>query len=312
MKRFILKFSLFCLLCFSFFLLINKLYTNTNYWKNENNIYKFSNIPNNLELVNVGSSHAVFSMKYDTVPEIKAFNFALAAQPYFYDYAVLKKYIGHLSENAIVLIPISYFGITQKEQYSTFRKRYYRILNRDEMDYWSLKEYLIYAKYPILSAGINKTRLFRDIKAEQMSPFYNHDDSLDGQKLYNYCVRKHEDWTLPELEDGEAGFNHNILAVSKIIDICYQNNLCPVLISMPVTDVLNSLFEQDGDFFSTFDEFSKVLCSKYPELKYLDYSHNADFTSNHKLFADGDHLNNAGAEIFTTDVVEELKQLGLL
>lgn len=312
MKRYLMKFSVFLILCLAIFLLINRLYTNTNYWKSENNVYKFNNIPDDIELANVGSSHAVFAFKYDTIPYIKAFNFALAAQPYFYDYAVLNKYISHMAENAVVLIPISYFGITRGERYSLFRKRYYRFLNRDEMDYWSLKEYLIYAKYPVLSAGINKTRLFRDMTAKQISPFYNHDSHLEEDKIYDYCLAKYEEWTSPDLEQGQKGYEHNIQAVSKIIDLCYSHKLQPVLISTPVTDVLNSIFEEDKDFFTTFDKFGRDLCKKYSGLVFLDYSRSRDFSNKHELFADGDHLNNAGSELFTKDVVKELKMLGLL
>ncbi|MBQ7753432.1 MAG: hypothetical protein IJR80_07230 [Treponema sp.] len=282
----------------------------TNYWKSENNLYKFNNIPNDIELSNIGSSHTVYAMKYDFVPEIKTFNFGLAAQPYFYDYQLLNKFKNHLIKQAVILIPISYFGITQEEQYSLFRKRYYRILTRSEMDYYSFKEYLLYSKYPILSAGMNKTRLFRDIKQEQMSPFYNRTTSLNGHELYDYCLQKHNDWTTKD--NGKTGYEHNILAVSKIIDLCYSNSFIPVLITTPITDVLNDIYEEDGDFFPTFEQFTTDLCNKYPDLLYLDYSRSEEFSHNHELFADGDHLNNFGAEKFTQTVVNELRSRGLL
>lgn len=306
MKLFFIKLTLLTVLLVSAFLFLNKLYTNTNSWKDENNMYKFSNIPDNLTLANVGSSHAVFALKYDVVPEFKAFNFALAAQPYFYDYEILNKYINHFAEKAVVLIPVSYFGITRQEDFSPFRKRYYRILDKKSMDYWSLKEYLLYSKFPILSAGIDKTRFLYDISEENMSAFFNHSDFMQEDELYNYCIKKHKGWTSPEFEFGQEGYNYNIQAVSKIIDLCYSHKLVPVLISIPITDILNSIYEQDKDFFFIFEKFGKELCNKYPELLYFDYSRMEEISTNHKLFADGDHLNNAGAEKFTRLIVKDL------
>ena len=303
MKRFIFKSLLFIVPVVALFFALNALYVNTNYWKGENRINKFDDIPYNLELGNLGSSHTCYGIKYDVEPKINAWNFALDSQRYFWDYGVLKEYIDHFAENAIVLIPISYFGVTGRGDYSEFRKRYYRILPKESMDYWTLKEYILFCKLPFLSAGANRIHIFRDIPKEQMSPYFNRTAFLEGERLLAYCIKKHEGWT--EM-DKAGGYEENIKEISAVIDLCYSHKLRPVLITMPVTDVLNEIYANDIDFFFTFEKFSKELCEKYSDLPYLDYSRDERFSANHSLFADGDHLNTIGAEMFTHILLSDL------
>lgn len=306
MKRFfefIIKVGLILIPVF----VINILYINTNYWKNENLFNKFYDVPYNIQLGNLGSSHGLYGFKYDVVPEITTYNFALSSQPYFYDLALLEKYIDHFEKDAVVIILISYFEITRRPDYS-YRKRYYRILPKSKMDYWSFKENLVYHLFPFVSSDSLIPHIMKDIPKEQMGPFYDRNTYLDDEKLYEYCVEKHLSWTSPELEKGEEGFEQNIKEVSEIIELCYDHNLRPVLITSPVTDVLNDFFEKDKTFFQSFERFSKVLVEKYPDIVYLDYSRNERFSKNHELFSDGDHLNNMGAEEFTKTVISELRE----
>lgn len=313
MKRFLLKLSALLFLILLSVFIGNYLYIRTNWWKGENNINKFDDIPYNLSLGNVGSSHGNFGIKYDAVPEVNAWNFALDSQPYFYDHAVLERYIDHFAENATVLILVSYFEITKLPDYSVYRSRYYRILPKEKLDSWRLKEYIFYNQIPFLSAGFNRIRIFRDVSLEQTSPYYNREKFLTETKLQKYCIEKHKSWTAQGTEKSpQEGYEQNIESVSAIIELCHAHHLCPVLITTPVTDVLNEIYAQDDGFFDTFYKFTSDLCEKYSGIRYFDYSHDKRFSQNHDFFADGDHLNNFGAEKFTRVLVDELKASGLL
>ena len=305
MKHFLFKIFIFAISVF----LLDIRYVQTNYWKSENNVNKFDDIPYNITLANVGTSHGLYGLKYDVVPEINAWNFALSSQPYFYDYAMLNKYIDHFEKDAIVIIPISYFQVTGQVDCAKFRSRYYRLLAKNEMEYWTLKEYIAYCKFPIISAKMNILKTVRDFSKEQMSPYYGRIKHLEGENLYKYCVEKHKGWVNLYKENA---YCENSIAISKIIDFCYAHNLRPVLITAPITDVLNNIYATDETFFPTFYRFSSDLQKKYPDLQYLDYSHNNDFSSNHELFADGDHLNNFGAEKFTKTLISDLKANNIL
>ncbi len=303
MKKFCLKISIIILV----FCLINILYKHTNYWKYENDMNKFYDVPYDIELGNFGSSHGLYGINYDFAPGIRVYNFALKGQPYFYDYALLNKYIVHFSKEAVVIFPISYFNITGYFDFSSFRKRYYRILSKEEMDSWFLKEKIIFSEFPILIAGTDLIKSFLQKPKDNRIL-----DSVETEKLYDYCVEKHDNWTSYEWDNAEIGYQKNIENVSKMIDLCLSKYLVPVIITAPVTDVLNSVYEKDEKFFETFEKFSSDLCRKYPGLVYLDYSRDKRFISNYKLFADGDHLNYYGAEKFTEILLQDLRDKNIL
>ena len=312
MKRFIFK-----ILILLFFLLlplfiINELYVHTNYWKTENGINRFTDVPCNIELGNLGSSHGVFGFKYNSTPSINAWNFALNAQPYFYDFHILKKYINHFKKNGIVLILVSYINITCRMDYSNIRSRYYRLLPLKDLDSWSLKEYICYYKFPILSTKNIIQKIIHDLPNGGIEQCYDKTAFLSEENLLGYCKKRYADWTNTKYDNGQSGYNQNLLEISSIIDLCYDKELTPVLITLPVTNILNKLYESNSNFFLTFEKFTKDLILKYPDLLYLDYSRDKNFSNNHKLFLDGDHLNEIGAQKFTRTVVEELQKRGLL
>lgn len=274
---------------------------------------RFSDILYNLELGNVGSSHACYGIDWSNVPEIRAWNLALSAQPYFYDYAVLRKYIDHFADNAAIVICLSYREIDQVLDCTPYRARYYRILSRNEMDFWSPKECIWYRLLPVLSAGQNALRIFNDFSPERLSPYFNRDTYLDGEELYNYCIKKHKEWTRCDDKITPKGYTQNLDKVVEIIELCHAHRLRPVLITMPVTDVLNNIYkEKTPEFLTTFRQFSADLHERYPDVPYFDYSHDKIFSSHHEFFYDGDHLNNKGAALFTKTLVADLRLAGIL
>ena len=312
MKRFIIKLSVLVFFVCLLVALINQLYMQTNYWKSENYVNQFDDVPYYLELGNVGSSHGLYSFMCDAVPEIKSANLALSSQPYFYDLKMLEKYIDHFEKNAVVIILISYFEITRRPDYSPYRCRYYRLLEKEDLDSWSLKDYIWFKKIPLFSANQNIWKIIHDISTEQMSPYYKRTSYLEEDELKDYCIEKHKSWTSADREKGQEGYNQNLKEVSAIIDLCLSHNLKPVLMTTPVTDVLNEIYENDGNFFPVFKQFTDELLKKYDGLEYFDYSKDEYFSKNHKLFMDGDHLNNFGAEEFTKKVVFDLQSAGYL
>ena len=91
MKRFFFKFIMMILLVSISLLGMNQAYIHTNAFRTMNNIEKFENIPDNIEICNLGSSHGQNSFVYYVIEEV-GFNFALSSQDFYYDYQLLKKY----------------------------------------------------------------------------------------------------------------------------------------------------------------------------------------------------------------------------
>jgi len=307
MKKFLLK----CLLLFSSVGILNLIYIKSNYWKANivNETLKFKYVPGNILLANVGSSHGLVSFDYSNLPK-QGFNFGLSGQQYLYDYLVLKQYIGRFSKNAVLLIPISYFQITRiKTDYQDQRARYYRFLAKEYMDIYSMREKILFTLIPVLTAGDTIKFIIKDIDIPSRLGF------MTEPELIKYCTGKYREWTTDEkyvFESGEEGFVHNKYLVSQIIEFCYDNDIQPVLITTPITSILNNIYaEKSSGFLDTFYRFTRELQEAYPNLHYFDYSHDPRFENDFYLFKDGDHLNTIGAEKFTAIVISDLQASGL-
>ncbi len=79
-----------------------------NGYRHLNDTDKFLHVPTELQVINLGSSHGLNGFDYSEA-SIKGYNMALAAQGFYYDYRILKQYSSHLVDEAVVLLPISYF-----------------------------------------------------------------------------------------------------------------------------------------------------------------------------------------------------------
>ena len=312
MKKFARKCLLFFILILFSIGILNYFYIKTNYWNNNVLTGKFKDVPEHIQLANVGSSHGRRSFYYHNVSYI-SFNFALTGQRFLYDYAILKQYINRFEKNAVLLIPISYNQITSiKTNFRDQRARYYRFLDREYMDVYSIQEKILFTVVPVMTAGKTMRFIIKDQKPTAgISRMVTKEPELT-----KYCIKKHKSWTnnrKSDIKAREERFTKNKYLAGQIIDLCYANNILPVLISTPITSVLNNIYmEKTPDFFDDFYRFTRELQEAYPGLHYLDYSHDPRFENDFSLFYNGDHLNIAGAEKFTPIVVSDLQKSGLI
>lgn len=87
----------------------NGRYKHSDYYRSLNGLLRFESVPEELQVVNVGSSHARYGIDYSGHPELRAFNFAMDSQRMLYDELILEAYASHLQEDALVIIVISSF-----------------------------------------------------------------------------------------------------------------------------------------------------------------------------------------------------------
>ena len=309
MKKFLIKISAVTLPFIILLLVLNYAFSKSYWWT----VYyteqeKFTHVPQNIQLANVGSSHGACSFDYDAFPNLVTYNMGISWQHHRYNYYLIKQYIDFFSENAVMLIPISYFDITRIEKDPLYK--YYKILERKNFPDWSLKDYFLYKIFPFFST---KKPWKKFLMNETNSPITVYKKAaLTEQSVTDNSRVMYELYTKDNgSEKGEEGFQYNIEAVSKIIDLCHEHSIIPVLVSTPQTDKLNALHEE-ANFFSKFYRFTDVLKEKYPGLIYLDYSQASEYSSDYSLFSDATHLNEKGAKKFTAQIVQDLKDAGLL
>jgi hypothetical protein len=315
MKKLVSKTLVLLLLVVGSIMILNHFYTGTNYWKYLNGVDKFNNVPHEIQLANLGSSHGTESFDYTSIP-YRTFNFALGNQRYLYDHAILNHYIENFEKDAVLIILVEYFEITQIiSDYGNQVARYYRFLHKETIPEYSLRDHIRYKVFPILSAGGNTTMIFSDIKKNHQRNY----SSKTEEDLIGECEKKYSGWINPDLgsgviEAGEESYAYNQEFICKMVELCLAHDIRPVLVATPITSILNSLYdERSPDFFDAYYyRFIREICEKYPGLTFFDYSHDSRFVNDFSLFSDNDHLNAYGAEKFTHIVVADLEASGML
>ena len=89
----------------------------------------FRDLPYDLEMINLGSTVAFNDFDYELIGK-KGANLAQAPLTLYYDYQILKKYMDHLADNAVVCVGVCHFTFlvfTYKRISANLK--YYKILD---------------------------------------------------------------------------------------------------------------------------------------------------------------------------------------
>ena len=305
MKRFFFKGFLLFLAVSVTLLALNFFYVRTTYFSQKDDLSKFSDVPENLEIVNLGSSHGQCAFDYSELP-LKGFNFSLSSQDFFYDLSILSQYQENLVPQAVVLIPVSLFsfGVEREEPDSTFQEinpRYYRFLRNDLIYEFSFKKALRYRVLPILSANGNLIRIVWDSsKSNRLAESRNLIASTEWEKVGKERAEFHI-----SIFD-ETNFKENQNLLKQIVGFCREAGFHPILITTPLSKWYLDPIPTEiwGRFHDLVESVSGEL-----DVPYLDYSQDPDFYEEMDLFLDTDHLNLTGRKLFTQKVFHELEPL---
>lgn len=279
-------------------------YINKNY-VNQNN--KFLKIPNNLEIINLGSSHSLYGIKY---PEkINGFNLAIASQPLYYDLKILEKYSSKLDENAIVIIPISIFTFYQGNRVEKLNDNYYTFLKANQIYLGDKKKEFLQRNFSLFYNGKDIISVVKFLKKSLKNKKFE-PESLKYPKNLSFeekvveaeiTSKRHLGLTdsdflqLPEI---------SLKYLKQILELCKKKNLKAVLITTPQSYLYNEKITKVNYEKRIYTHINK-LREKF-QFEYLDYSHDERFQNNLNLFFDDDHLNEKGAEIFTEILLKDL------
>ena len=299
MLKFIIKIGI----CIIFLSSVNFLFKNTNYWKTENDVYKFKSIPPKIDIGTLGSSHAQLGVNFGLYPNIQAFNFALSQQSFSYDYNLLTHYIHHFNKNAVLFIPVSYFSFRQSQKsIDEIKNRYYRILPVKLIYNSNYIEKIQYGILPVLSAGKKLKYIIYDSPENEINIFEAPylQKSVDTNAITHIAYAKIESWENEVSTSDTMQIAQNIAYLEKIIDLCIMHNLTPILVTFPVIATLYNLYPKDKK-----EEFYKTIytVAQKRDVRYIDFSNDVRFISN-ELFFDSDHLNYAGSKILTEILLE--------
>ena len=200
---------------------------------------KFENIPEGLQICNLGSSHGLFGYNYETIcDEYTCFNFSLESQSLSYDYRILVNYQDRLQENAIVFITVSYFSFFGRDEidednFESKNQRYYKFLPAELIKQYDWTTSFYVAKFPALADCETLVRVFRgqNWNVKDWSEYSSWQQTVDPEKAaesaksayYRHIVGGKTD------VDGERVYNQEeIEALYDIIALCRERDAIPV------------------------------------------------------------------------------------
>lgn len=266
---------------------------------------------NNLKIINIGSSHTMYGIKYPR--ELMAYNLGLLDQMYDYDLKILKKFSNKFDKECIIIIPVSIFSFTGGLKSNIYS--YIHFLDKKDFLKMDKKEYILNKYFSITQPIKNIFKMLRYLSSfvenkKIYKKYINYPQNLslkERQREAVYTKKLHLGLIHKE-EVFENDFGMNQL--KEILKFCENNNFNPILVSTPQTYLYN---EEIGEknyqerIYNNILEVEKQLGKKY---LYLDYSHDKKFENNLEYFFDDDHLNEKGAEYFTEILLNDIKSHG--
>ena len=269
-----------------------------------------NHLDRNYDVVNLGSSSAVFCFDYDGL-DVKAFNWALKPQSMEYSFKVLKQYFSILRQNGIVLIPFSPFsGLSVTGKWAECANdKYYHILDRALIDnYESVAKR---RQHPFLSMPLHSIkRLINDV---QFCNMYSYNIQCKSKEEFeksakswiNFWMKEFniEDLNAPLSKENLEGGKSRLNMMKEMIFFCQERDLEPIFILPPVHESLNRYFTPEFVRNYIISFFKELNTS---EIKILNYLANPKFTRD-EYFRDAYFMNEEGAKVFTIQVLSDIE-----
>ncbi len=317
MKYFI-KSLLFIIIGLTLFVSLNALYVHTESYQDMNEVAKFQDVPDNIEICNLGNSHGTSAFIYAGTDAV-CFNFAIGAQRYCYDKRILEYYEDHLSPGCIVFIPVSYFSFYVGEHSDQFESRnysYYSFLPKDKIIGFTYADYVKYRLFPILTADYNIVAFKEYFEKKSAEPADSSLAAAEGNEAavqlsdeqLAQIAEKRAEIVYDLIEEGRPYKADVINDLSDIISICEAQQFTPVLVTTPFTTQYNDCFSEAfiTEFRQEVGDFADAQ-----GVWFLDYSHDEVFQNHLEYFDDADHLTTEGGLAFTRMILDDLEALNV-
>lgn len=293
--------------------LINKLFKNTNYYKNKFiDTDKFKNIPKNLEIINLGSNQPKFAFDY-TGLHVKGMNWAVGPQTLEYDFRILKNFHNHLQYNSKVLIAISPFQfLILNYKDDDINHKYYNCLDSSLIDNYSNITKRLHIDYPIFTAKKQILRILKDVKPDNRLELNS--NPMNDNEIKNDALKWVDGWKkqfqISDLDNiilsdtNRVCIEKNVEILKEMIDFCLERKYEPILIIIPVTKALSSYFPNK---FVEEQIINYILQSNQKNVRFLNYWKDKQFEAK-EFYFNSFFMNKIGRKRFTKQV---LKDLGL-
>ena len=259
------------------------------------NVKRFLDAPKQIQVANLGSSHGQNGFSYVHHPELAAVNLAFGYQTLDQDERVLENYIDRFTEGATLYIPVSSFSLiaepSARSDILALNRRFYYFMRRDLIIDFSWREWLA-----AMSPGL--------FYPSWLNENWNEDefDEVANRTTDPDSARRDAETTLEghilmyQKDGGYALRDDNIGYLTRIVGLCKEHGVTPVLITTPFLREYNDIIP--ADFLSIQLSFLDSFAAEQG-IAYLDFSRDSRFIDRYDLFINSTHLNGDGAVMFT-------------
>ena len=305
MKKLLLNLFIFILPLVCIFLFVEYKISNVYNIFNKKKIY-FENNLNNIEILNLGSSHGI----YDINPfyfSYQGFNAAIEAQSLYFDKRILLKYIDKMPKLKMVIIPISYHtflseNLTKHNDIDRdfFYLHYWNIEHKD-LPIIDVRRFSITSIYSY-SALANIIRLgFKiDLDSNLEKTGFSHFDNFNPLKyISDSSGKKH-------VREQEKSFDSSklIYIVNDFEDMLKElkkRNIKIVVLTTPVFHTYS-----DHCNYNYLEMKKNILLEKQEKYNYYIFDYFTDKRFTIEDFMDNDHLKITGATKFSKIIDSEI------
>ena len=258
-------------------------------------VQRFIHAPEQIQVANLGNSYGQNGFSYVDHPELSSLNLAYGYQTLAQDERVLSAYIDRFTKGSTLYIPVSYLSLIgggySGGDFLSLNRRFYYFLPRDQILSFSWREWLA-VKVPGL------------FPPSWLATFWESEefDMTGAQSAVDTDVKAHAEAMIQAVLDATqndavyAPIQANVDCLYRIIKLCKEHDVTPVLITTPFTRTYNELVPQT--FLKKQVDFLNAIAAE-EGITYLDYSRDVRLIDRLDLFINSDHLNDKGALVFT-------------
>ena len=281
----------------------------------QKNIYKshyqyLESLNNKPTIIFMGDSHPALNVNPIFINN--SFNYAVPSETYEQTFYKIRKVLTDNISIGLFVLPLdihsfsNYRGNPYKEtwhwQYFMSQLELIKVTNN------SKAKLFISQKFPFIGKGEEITKLFFSKERTEVNLGWQKNEKKEAlEKNKDLASINRLDTQLanfPEILDKQL-----FTSFINSINLLKEHNKSIVIIKYPVTQEYLSAIESKGINITEF--YSNIIkqLDKFGSIDILDYQEK--FKDNYSLFSDPDHLNYLGAKIFSKELSNDLKNLGL-
>lgn len=294
------------------------------------------------QIVTVGNSHAQSGIDFRKY-NLRGLNLSGVAQRFNFDFALLKQRHQQIEDGALILIPVTPISFSHRpaDRHDGLQANYYGTLAPWLIPDLKIDDYVQMKLLPSVRSGYQIRQYYADAVRERVAKEERWDEPEaapqraagapigDPTELYYALETIQSELASPTAapvqdyidnmsfifhkwyetdEFGTQHFARNRKDLERLIRYSLDHNWRPVLITIPLTEVLQEGLLDDYMQKYLYDNLAKT---DLQGVEYIDFSHHS-IAQNTSLFSNADHFNERGAAVFSYILLQELIDRGYL